>query len=60
MFEMWPREDNTALSGRLCILGFPRGHGLASAGSNLCCGAVGLGWDEEVSDGGEDRHEMLQ
>lgn len=47
-------------SDRPCTHSFPRGHCLASMGSNLCCGAVGLGWDEEVSDGGEDRHEMLQ
>ncbi|SDA99816.1 hypothetical protein SAMN02927914_06733 [Mesorhizobium qingshengii] len=47
-------------SGRQCTHGFPRGHCLASMGSNLCCRAVGLGGDEEISDGGEDRHEMLQ
>lgn len=47
-------------SGRLCACGSPVGHGLTSMISNLCSGAVGLGWNEEVSDGGEDRHEMLQ
>ena len=47
-------------SDRPCTHCLPGGHGPASMSSNLCCGAVGLGWDEEVSDGGEDRHEMLQ
>lgn len=47
-------------SGRACTHGFPHGHGLASMGSNSCCGTVALGREEEVSGGGEDRHEMLQ
>lgn len=60
LFECGHVRPTLRFSGRPCTHGFPRGHCLASMGSNLCCGAVGLGWDEEVSDGGEDRHEMLQ
>lgn len=60
LFECGHVRPTLRFSGRPCTHGFPRGHCLASMGSNLCCGAVGLGWDEEVSHGGEDRHEMLQ
>ncbi len=60
LFECGQVRPSRRFSARPCTHGFPRGYCLASMGSNLCCGAVGLGWDEEVSDGGEDRHEMLQ
>ncbi|RWX13865.1 hypothetical protein ELH43_39135 [Rhizobium ruizarguesonis] len=55
LFECGQVRPSLRFSGRPCTHGFPRGHCLASMGSNLCCGAVGLGWDEEVSHGGEDR-----
>lgn len=47
LLEMWPREADTALF-RPCTHGFSRGHCLAAMGSNLCTGAVGPRWDEEV------------
>ncbi|NKK54328.1 hypothetical protein GFL70_36915, partial [Rhizobium leguminosarum bv. viciae] len=55
LFECGHVRPSLRFSGRPCTHGFPRCHCLASMGSNLCCGAVGLGWDEEVLDGGEDR-----
>ncbi|NKL31300.1 hypothetical protein E0H72_33985 [Rhizobium leguminosarum bv. viciae] len=51
LFECGHVRPSLRFSGRPCTHGFPRGHCLASMGSNLCCGAVGLGWDEEVSEG---------
>ncbi|WP_353024139.1 hypothetical protein [Mesorhizobium sp. M1403] len=61
LFEEGAHETlGTRCSGKPPACGVPFGDGLKAMFSDLGSGAVYMGWNEEVADGGEDGDEVLQ